>query len=69
MFDILALSKFAGPSSVRKLAGRMGWLPSVIHVHRDFLMPVLNILVFTRNEAERTERYGEGIEGFLHRNV
>ncbi len=47
----------------------MGGLSVFVHVQRDFLMPVLNMRVFARNEPERTERFDEGIEGFLRRNV
>jgi len=69
MFDILALPKFAGPSTVWALASRMGWLPVFIHVECDFLMPLLNDRVSAWSESDRTERFDEGIKGFLDRNV
>ena len=52
MFDIFDFAQLAGPSAVRKLAGRVGWLPITIHVQRDFLVALLYIRVSAWSESD-----------------
>lgn len=69
MLDVFDFSQLAGPSAVRKLAGRVGWVPVLIYVEGDFFIPLLYLRVITRHEPKRRKGLNEGVKGFLHGHV